>query len=235
MALREWEELPHFMQVKEIRKYYEILRAKEKSLFLKRILDVIMSSMLLVVLSPVFLILAIAIKADSKGPVFYRQVRVTQYGKLFRIHKFRSMVNKADQRGSLVTVGGDSRITRVGRFIRDKRLDELPQLIDVLQGNMTFVGVRPEVPEYVKAYTPEMRATLLLPAGITNLASIYYKDEGRLLAEAEDPDQIYIEKILPEKMKWNLRGMEKYGFWKDIGIMFMTIFSVWGKKFIDER
>ncbi len=235
MALREWEKLPHFMQVKEIRKYYEILRTKEKSLFLKRILDVIMSSMLLVVLSPVFLILAIAVKADSKGPVFYRQVRVTQYGKLFRIHKFRSMVNKADQRGSLVTVGGDGRITRVGHFIRDKRLDELPQLIDVLQGNMTFVGVRPEVPEYVKAYTPEMRATLLLPAGITNLASIYYKDEGRLLAEAEDPDQIYIEKILPEKMKWNLRGMEKYGFWKDIGIMFMTIFSVWGKKFIDER
>ena len=226
MALREWEELPHFMQVKEIRKYYEILRAKEKSLFLKRILDVIMSSMLLVVLSPVFLILAIAIKADSKGPVFYRQVRVTQYGKLFRIHKFRSMVNKADQRGSLVTVGGDSRITRVGRFIRDKRLDELPQLIDVLQGNMTFVGVRPEVPEYVKAYTPEMMATLLLPAGITSEASIQYKDESGLLEGADDIDKIYIEQILPKKMKYNLRTLQQFGFWNDIKTMFRTVSAV---------
>ena len=226
MALREWEELPHFMQVKEIRKYYEILRAKEKSLFLKRILDVIMSSMLLVVLSPVFLILAIAIKADSKGPVFYRQVRVTQYGKLFRIHKFRSMVNKADQRGSLVTVGGDGRITRVGHFIRDKRLDELPQLIDVLQGNMTFVGVRPEVPEYVKAYTPEMMATLLLPAGITSEASIQYKDESGLLEGADDIDKIYIEQILPKKMKYNLRTLQQFGFWNDIKTMFRTVSAV---------
>ena len=226
MALREWEELPHFMQVKEIRKYYEILRAKEKSLFLKRILDVIMSSMLLAVLSPVFLILAIAVKADSKGPVFYRQIRVTQYGKLFRIHKFRSMVNKADQRGSLVTVGGDSRITRVGRFIRDKRLDELPQLIDVLQGNMTFVGVRPEVPEYVKAYTPEMMATLLLPAGITSEASIQYKDESGLLEGADDIDKIYIEQILPKKMKYNLRTLQQFGFWNDIKTMFRTVSAV---------
>ena len=226
MALREWEELPHFMQVKEIRKYYEILRTKEKSLFLKRILDVIMSSMLLAVLSPVFLILAIAVKADSKGPVFYRQIRVTQYGKLFRIHKFRSMVNKADQRGSLVTVGGDSRITRVGRFIRDKRLDELPQLIDVLQGNMTFVGVRPEVPEYVKAYTPEMMATLLLPAGITSEASIQYKDESGLLEGADDIDKIYIEQILPKKMKYNLRTLQQFGFWNDIKTMFRTVSAV---------
>ncbi len=223
------------MQVKEVRKYYEILRRKEKSLFLKRILDVIVSSILLVLFSPVFLILAIAIKADSEGPVFYRQVRVTQYGKKFRIHKFRSMADKADKRGSLVTVEGDSRITRIGRLIRDKRLDELPQLIDVIQGNMTFVGVRPEVPEYVKAYTPEMTATLLLPAGITNLTSIYYKDEGRLLDKTEDPDRIYREKILPEKMKWNLKGMEEYGFWKDVGIMFMTFFSVCGKNYADER
>lgn len=223
------------MQVKEVRKYYEILRRKEKSLFFKRILDVTVSSILLVLLSPVFLILAIAIKADSEGPVFYRQVRVTQYGKKFRIHKFRSMTDKADQRGSLVTVGGDSRITRIGRLIRDKRLDELPQLIDVIQGNMTFVGVRPEVPKYVKAYTPEMMATLLLPAGITNLTSIYYKDEGRLLDKTEDPDRIYREKILPEKMKWNLKGIEEYGFWKDVRIMFMTFFSVYGKNCADER
>lgn len=233
MALRKWEDLPQFMQVKEVRKYYKILRRKEKSLFFKRVLDVIASAVLLVLLSPVFLVLAIAIKADSKGPVFYRQVRVTQYGKLFRIHKFRSMVNRADQKGSLVTVGGDGRITKIGRLIRDKRLDELPQLIDVLEGNMSFVGVRPEVPEYVKHYTREMRATLLLPAGITSLTSIYYKGEGKLLENAGDPDKTYIEEILPKKMEWNLRGIEEYGFWKEIGVMFMTVFSVCGKSYAE--
>lgn len=221
------------MQVKEVRKYYEILCRKRTSLLFKRILDIVASIILLVLLSPVFLVLAAAIKADSKGPVFYRQVRVTQYGRKFRIHKFRSMVDRADEKGSLVTAGDDSRITRVGRLIRDKRLDELPQLIDVLQGNMTFVGVRPEVPKYVKAYTPKMRATLLLPAGITSLASIYYKDEGKLLDKAGDPERIYIEEILPKKMEWNLRGIEEYGFFKEIEVMFMTAFSLWGKNCVE--
>lgn len=233
MTLRKWEDLPHFMQVKEVRKYYEILCRKRTSLLFKRILDIVASIILLVLLSPVFLVLAAAIKADSKGPVFYRQVRVTQYGRKFRIHKFRSMVDRADEKGSLVTAGDDSRITRVGRLIRDKRLDELPQLIDVLQGNMTFVGVRPEVPKYVKAYTPKMRATLLLPAGITSLASIYYKDEGKLLDKAGDPERIYIEEILPKKMEWNLRGIEEYGFFKEIEVMFMTAFSLWGKNCVE--
>ena len=226
MILREWKALPEDMQVEEVRKYYEILQRKKGSLFLKRVFDVVVSVLLLVLLSPVFLILAIAIKADSKGPVFYRQVRVTQYGKRFRIHKFRSMVKEADQRGTLVTVSGDSRITRVGRLIRDKRLDEIPQLIDVLQGNMSFVGVRPEVPKYVKAYTPKMKATLLLPAGITNLTSIYYKDEAKLLDGAKEPERVYIEAVLPKKMEWNLRGMEEFGFWRDVWIMFLTFFSV---------
>ena len=160
-----------------------------------------------------------------------RQVRVTQYGKKFRIHKFRSMVNDADRQGTLITVDGDSRVTKVGRMIRNKRLDELPQLIDVLQGNMSFVGVRPEVPKYVKHYTPEMMATLLMPAGITNLTSIYYKDEAKLLDKAKDSEQIYIEEILPEKMKWNLRGMEGFGFWREVGIMFQTFFSMCGRKY----
>lgn len=235
MVLRKWDDLPEFMQVKEVRKYYDILCRKKNSLLLKRMFDIAVSVILLFLLSPLFLILAIAIKADSKGPVFYRQIRVTQYGRRFRIHKFRSMVNDADKKGTLVTVDKDSRITKVGRLIRNKRLDELPQLIDVLQGNMSFVGVRPEVPKYVKCYTPKMMSTLLLPAGITNLTSIYYKDEAKLLDEAEDPDRVYIEEILPEKMRWNLKGIEEFGFLKDIGIMFMTIFSVWGKKFIDER
>lgn len=225
--MRKWEELPQYMQVKEVRKYYDILYRKKNILLLKRMFDIAVSAILLFLLSPLFLILAIMIKADSKGPVFYRQVRVTQYGRKFRIHKFRSMIDRADEKGSLVTAGDDSRITRAGRLIRDKRLDELPQLIDVLQGNMTFVGVRPEVPKYVKAYTPEMRATLLLPAGITSLASIYYKDEGKLLDNAEDPERIYIEEILPKKMEWNLRGIEGVGFFKEIEVMFMTVFSLW--------
>lgn len=227
MTLRKWEDLPQYMQVKEVRKYYDILYRKKNILLLKRMFDIAVSVILLFLLSPLFLILAIVIKADSKGPVFYRQVRVTQYGRKFRIHKFRSMIDRADEKGSLVTAGDDSRITRAGRLIRDKRLDELPQLIDVLQGNMTFVGVRPEVPKYVKAYTPEMRATLLLPAGITSLASIYYKDEGKLLDNAEDPERIYIEEILPKKMGWNLRGIEGVGFFKEIEVMFMTVFSLW--------
>lgn len=230
MVLRKWNELPEFMKVKEVRKYYNMLCRKKNNLLLKRMFDIVVSVILLFLLSPAFLILAIVIKLDSKGPVFYRQVRVTQYGKKFRIHKFRSMVNKADQKGALVTVDGDNRITRVGRLMRNKRLDEIPQLIDVIQGNMSFVGVRPEVPKYVKEYTPKMRATLLLPAGITNLASIYYKDEAKLLNEVEDPDKVYIEEILPGKMEWNLRGMEETGFWKDIRVMVLTVFSVCRKQ-----
>ena len=223
------------MRVKEVRTYYEILLRKKNSLFLKRMFDIAVSIILLFLFLPIFLVLAVAIKADSKGPVFYRQVRVTQYGKKFRIHKFRSMVNEADQKGTLVTVDGDSRITRVGRMIRNKRLDELPQLIDVLQGNMSFVGVRPEVPKYVKQYTPEMMATLLLPAGITNLASIYYKDEAKLLDGAKEPDRVYVEEILPGKMEWNLRGMEEFGFWRDVWVMVLTGVSVfWGKN-VDVR
>ncbi len=230
MVLRKWEELPVRMRIDVVKKYYEVLQKKKTSLFLKRLFDVAAAIFLLTVLSPVFLALAIAIKADSSGPVFYRQVRITQYGRKFRIHKFRSMTDQADLSGTLLTVKGDNRITKVGRFIRNKRLDELPQLIDVLQGNMSFVGVRPEVPEYVKQYTPEMMATLLLPAGITSLASIRYQNEAELLKNTEDAERIYIERILPEKMKWNLKGIEEYGFWRDVGIMLMTVVSVYGKR-----
>ncbi len=226
MMLRKWENLPRFMRNEEVRTYYEALQRKKHSLLLKRIFDIALSAVLLVLLSPVFLVLAVAIKADSKGPVFYRQIRVTQYGKTFRIHKFRSMVNEADKKGTLITINGDSRITKIGKLIREKRLDEIPQLIDVLQGNMSFVGVRPEVPKYVKHYTPEMRATLLLPAGITNVTSVYYKDEAELLDNKKNPDMVYINEILPEKMKWNLKGIKEYGFWREVKIMFMTAFVI---------
>ncbi len=230
MMLRKWEQLPPEMQTEEVRKYYDILKKKQVSLFFKRVFDIFASAVMLVILSPVFLILAIAIKIDSPGPVFYRQERVTQYGRRFRIHKFRTMVQNADN-GSQVTVNNDSRITKVGKVIRDCRLDEIAQLIDVIQGRMTFCATRAESSKYVEKYTPEMMATLLLPAGVTSLASILYKDEAKLLDGAEDTDTVYIEKILPGKMYYNLKGIEQFSFWGDIKIMFMTVFAVLGKEY----
>lgn len=230
MRLVKWEKLPADMQTEEVREYYDVLRKKRFSLFWKRIFDIFVSAIMLIILSPLFLILAIAIKTDSKGPVFYRQERVTQYGKPFRIFKFRSMVQNADK-GSQVTVDHDSRVTKVGKFIRKCRLDEICQLIDIFRGTMTFVGTRPEVPKYVNEYTPEMKATLLLPAGVTGLASIYYKDEAELLSGAEDTDKTYVEKILPAKMYYNLKEIKNYGFWRDIKTMFMTVFAVLGKNY----
>lgn len=231
MLICKWEKLPSEMQTDEVRKYYDILRKKNFSLFWKRVFDIFVSALMLIVLSPLFLVLAIAIKIDSKGPVFYRQERVTQYGKHFKIHKFRTMVSNADKIGTAVTVDNDCRVTRVGRKLRGVRLDELPQLLDILNGNMSFVGTRPEVPKYVEQYSPEMTATLLLPAGVTSLASIYYKDEAELLSGAKDADKVYIEKILPAKMYYNLKAIEKFSFWRDIKTMFMTVFAVLGKEY----
>lgn len=226
MRMISWEKLPPQMQTEAVKPYYEILQKKQISLIFKRSFDIVVSFIMLLILSPVFLVLAIAIKLDSKGPVFYRQVRVTQYGKEFRIFKFRTMVNNADKIGSQVTVGGDSRITRVGKVIRECRLDEIGQLLNILGGSMTFVGTRPEVPKYVEKYTSEMWATLLLPAGVTSEASIRYKDEAALLDAAEDVDATYIQDVLPGKMKYNLRSIQEYSFFKDIKTMFQTIFAV---------
>lgn len=230
MQLVKWEALPEAMQTPQVREYYDILDKKRGSLFCKRVFDIVVSAVMLVLLSPVFLVLAVAIKLDSPGPVFYRQVRLTQYGKPFRIFKFRTMVQGADK-GSQVTVGGDSRITRVGKVIRKCRLDEIGQLLDVFRGTMTFVGTRPEVPKYAASYTPEMLATFLLPAGVTSLTSIYYKDEERLLNGAEDSDRVYVEKILPGKMRYNLEGIRSFGFFKDIKIMGMTFLAMLGKEY----
>ena len=226
MTVKKWEKLPPEFQTEEVRPYYEILRKKQVSLMAKRGFDVVVSALMLVLLSPVFLVLAVAIKLDSPGPVFYRQVRVTQYGKQFRIFKFRSMVCNADKIGAQVTVGNDSRITRVGRVIRNCRLDEICQLIDIFRGTMTFVGTRPEVPKYVAAYTPEMMATLLLPAGVTSEASIRYKDESALLDGAEDVDEVYIHQVLPGKMEYNLDAIRNFGFWSDIRTMLRTVKAV---------
>lgn len=234
MILKKWEALPEDLRTDAVRPYYEALQKKRFSLVCKRLFDITVSAILLLILLPVFLILAIAIKIDSPGPVFYRQVRVTQYGRRFRIFKFRSMVANADKIGTQVTVGGDSRITRMGKLIRKCRLDELCQLIDVLRGTMSFVGTRPEVPKYVESYTPEMMATLLLPAGVTSLASILYKDEDRLLEGAEDVDKVYIQDVLPGKMVYNLRSVKTFRFWGDIKIMFMTVFAVLGKEYRED-
>jgi len=226
--LKKWEELPYFMQTEEVRPYYEKLQKKRFSLVLKRIFDFTVSSVMLVILSPALLILAILIKWDSEGPVFYRQERITQYGRKFRIYKFRTMVVNADRIGSLVTVGEDPRITKIGKRLRGCRLDELPQLINIWKGEMTFVGTRPEVEKYVKEYSPEMMATLLLPAGVTSEASIQYKDEDKLLknVSGEEADRVYVEKILPEKMKWNLREMKRFGFIREIGTMVRTVVAM---------
>ena len=231
MIVKKWEKLPDELRTEAVRPYYDALRRQWFSLGCKRCFDVVVSALMLILLSPVFLILAVAIKLDSPGPVFYRQVRVTQYGKKFRIFKFRSMVSNAEQLGTQVTVGNDSRITRVGRVIRSCRLDEICQLIDIFRGTMTFVGTRPEVPKYVAAYTEEMLATLLLPAGVTSEASIRYKNEDQLLDAAQDVDAVYIHQVLPEKMKYNLEAIRRYSFWGDLATMVRTVLAVLGRDY----
>jgi len=226
MILKSWDKLPDEMKNPDVKKYYDLLIQKKGSLFIKRCFDFFVSLLLLIILLPVFLILALLIAADSKGPVFFKQNRVTQYNRCFKIFKFRTMVQNADRIGSQVTLKDDKRITRVGKFLRKYRLDELPQLINVLIGDMSFVGTRPEVLKYTQEYTPEMRATLLMPAGVTSFASIAYKDEEKLLAENEDTDQIYIDVILPEKMKYNLQYIVDFSFSYDLKLMWKTIFAV---------
>ena len=214
------------MQTEAVREYYDILSKKTISLAFKRIFDIVASFLMLIILCPVMLVIAVMIKLDSKGSVFFRQERITRYGRVFRIYKFRTMVDRADKMGSLVTVGNDSRITRVGKMLRKIRLDELPQLINVLNGDMTFVGTRPEVKRYVDAYTDEMNATLLLPAGITSQASIRYKDEDEMLAGADDVDKVYIEKVLPEKMRYNLESIRKFSCISELVTMVQTVLAV---------
>lgn len=224
--LCKWEELPQNMQNDAVRPYYESLQSKKCSLFLKAVFDRVVSLLMLIGLVPIFVLLAIMIKMDSPGEVFFRQERVTQYGKKFRIHKFRTMVKNAESLGTQVTTKSDMRVTKVGKKMRGCRLDELPQLIDILQGNMSFVGTRPEVTKYVGQYSPEMMATLLLPAGVTSEASIEYKDEERLLADAKNADKTYMEVVLPQKMEWNLQSLKDFSFVGDIKTMFKTVWAV---------
>lgn len=224
--LRAWDRLPQYMQTEEVRPYYESLKNKTLGLALKRGFDVIAASVMLVILSPVLLVISVLIAKDSKGGVFYRQERVTQYGRVFRIFKFRTMVANADKIGTQVTVSNDSRITKIGEKLRKYRLDELPQLINIILGDMTLVGTRPESTHYVEKYTPEMYATLLLPAGVTSEASIRYKDEAELLDKAEDVDRVYVEEVLPEKMKYNLESLKNFSCIRELGTMIKTVLAV---------
>lgn len=226
----EYQKLPQELQNEEVKKYYNILSKKKGSLFLKRAFDIFIAVLLLILLSPIFLVLAIWIKIDSKGSVFYRQERITKYGRKFRIFKFRTMVQDADKKGSLITLGEDVRITKIGSKIRKCRLDEIPQLLNVLKGDMSFVGTRPEVTKYVEKYTDEMKATLLMPAGITSRASIEYKEEDKIMStylnKGEKIDDIYLKRVLPEKMKYNLAYIEKFNILEDIKIMISTALNM---------
>lgn len=226
MIWKAWHDLPNDMRCESVRPYYEILASKRSDLLIKSIFDRLMAIILLFALSPIFLVLAVWITVDSEGPVFFRQERVTQYGKTFRIYKFRTMVQNAEQIGAQVTSKGDMRVTTVGKALRKCRLDELPQLINILEGTMSFVGTRPEVPKYVASYTDEMKATLLLPAGVTSIASIQYKDEDTLLDAADDVDKCYVQNVLPAKMEWNLRSIVEFSFFRELKVMVETVLAV---------
>lgn len=233
MELRPWRLLPDEMRTKEVRKYYNILMKHRMWLKVKRAFDVVVAGIMLAVLIIPMGIIALAIRLDSPGPVFFRQARVTQYGKIFRIYKFRTMVDNASKLGAAVTVDNNSRITKVGAFLRKYRMDEFPQLFNILAGDMTLVGTRPEVPKYVKKYTKEMYATLLLPAGLTSRTSIAYKDEDKLLGKAvdeESTDNIYINEVLPAKMRYNLESMKHFGVQADASVLWDTFTSVVGSE-----
>lgn len=224
--MKAFDKLPEEFLNDEVRQYYDILSKKQASVIFKRAFDLFVSVILLIFLIIPIAVIAIAVKCDSKGPVMFRQERVTKYGRRFKIFKFRTMVVNAESLGTMVTTDSDSRVTRIGRKLRKYRLDELPQVFNVLSGSMTVVGTRPEVPKYVDMYEDKYYATLLLPAGITSLASIMYKDEEKLLASTEDADKVYVETILPEKMKYNLEYTEHFSFGSDVKLMFKTVKEV---------
>lgn len=219
----KYEALPEIMKNEVVYEYYQMLQKKKLTLFFKRIFDIFLSFILLILLSPLFIIVAIFIKLTSKGPVFYRQTRIKRYYRPFKIFKFRTMIKDADKVGTEVTIFNDKRVTKVGKFLRRTRLDEIPQLINILLGDMSFVGPRPEVKKYVDSYNDEMLATLLVRQGVTCPACIKFKHEDKLLQNAENIDEAYIKEILPEKMKHNYRYLKKINFFRDIWIMIKTV------------
>ena len=229
--LKEWDELPDCIKNEEVKPYYEVLQKHKVSIVLKRIFDILVSATMLIILWPFMLIIATLIKVDSPGPALFLQERVTTYGKRFMIWKFRTMVVDAEKIGAQVTTSDDQRVTKIGRILRNYRIDEIPQLVNILIGDMSYVGTRPEVVKYVERYEPVMMATLLLPAGVTSEASIRYKDEYKLLENAENVDDVYVNRILPEKMVWNLNSIERFSFARELLTMVRTVFAVLGKEY----
>lgn len=228
MILKPFDSLPKEFQNNEVKRYYDILSKKRGSLIVKRATDVILALVMIVALLIPMIVIAVMIKCGSKGPVLYKQERVTIYGKKFKILKFRTMKVGADKDG-LLTIENDDRITKVGHLLRKLRLDELPQIFHVLSGKMSIVGTRPEVTKYVDKYTPVMYATLLMPAGVTSFASIKYKDEDKIIGDVTDQskiDEIYINEILPQKMRYNLKYIERFSFKRDIYLMYKTVKQV---------
>jgi len=203
-----------------------VLEKRKLQLVLKRAMDIVISGGALLVIWPVLLLIALAIRIDDPGPVFYRQVRVGRGGKEFRIFKFRTMVVDADKKGLQITVGRDNRITRVGAFLRKTKLDELAQLLNVFTGEMSFVGPRPEVPKYVNMYTPYQRQVLLVRPGITDYASIAYRNENDMLEGAEDPERMYIDVIMPDKIELNMKYLREISPLADIRLILSTIIAV---------
>lgn len=228
MSLKKFDNLPEFMKNKEVKEYYDVLNKRRGQLVLKRILDFVGGLIGTILLLPIMIIIAIIIKYESRGPVLFKQVRITQYGREFKIFKFRTMVVNAEKLGTQVTSKNDPRITTVGKFLRKYRLDELPQIMNILIGDLSFVGTRPEVPRYVNEYTNDMIATLLLPAGVTSEASIEFKDEEKILDNSDNVDGDYINKVLPLKMKYNLHYIKLFTVLYDIKIMFRTVGAVLG-------
>ncbi len=222
MILRKWEDLPEKMRTEAVRPYYEILRRKRFRIGLCRAADAAASALLLILLLPLFAGISAAILLDDGGPVLFRQERVTRYGRRFRIFKFRTMRRRGAEDQIRLTRAKDGRITRTGRWLRKMRLDELPQLLNVLRGDMALVGTRPEVPEYVARYADEMRATLLLPAGITSEASIAFRNESEKLEAAEDAEKAYLREILPAKMRINLAELRQFGVRRNLRTMLKT-------------
>ncbi|MCI8781758.1 MAG: sugar transferase [Lachnospiraceae bacterium] len=223
---REWEELPGYMKTEAVRPYHEKIRKKKYVLVIKRIFDFFAATIMLFLFLPAMLIISFLIAKDTEGGVFFCQERITQYGRKFRIIKFRTMAVDKKGKGTQVTLLNDCRVTKIGRILRKYRLDELPQLINIIMGDMSFCGTRPESTYYVKKYNPEMFATLLLPAGLTSEASIRYKDEAELLATAEDADKVYLDKVLPEKMKYNLESIQKFTLFREMATLIKTILAV---------
>ncbi len=224
--LTKWENLPDNFKTDVVKEYYDVLKKKQIQLVFKRIFDILFSLVFIAVLLPFLLIISVLVVIDSGFPIIYLQERVTKDGMKFKIFKFRTMVNNADKIGSLVTTHNDNRITKIGGFLRKYRLDELPQIFNILFGSMSFVGTRPEVQKYVDAYSDEMFATLLLPAGVTSIASIEYKDEASLLEDCENVDEVYINTVLPHKMEYNLKYLKDFSLFSDIKIIVRTAMAI---------